>query len=140
MWRLLHIRRPEDPNGDAREPSSWPPTAAAASAPAGDAAVPWDSIPTTRHPPHRSTTGATRLMTAKPTPVVDEQAMAEREAAFSRPETIVGKSLCDLSEPALQEGAACRVTVAAGSTPPILSFIRGPGFRKPEEQQAMSAR
>ena len=42
---------------------------------------------------------------------------------WSRPETIVGKSLCDLSDQALRESAKMSSAVS-GSTPPILSFIR----------------
>ena len=41
------------------------------------------------------------------------------------PETIVGKSLCDMSETAMVESQTVAIApVIAGSTPPILSFMR----------------
>ena len=41
------------------------------------------------------------------------------------PEMIVGKSLCDMSETAMAESHTVAIApVIAGSTPPILSFMR----------------
>lgn len=50
--------------------------------------------------------------------------VVQDEPAATQPEMIGGKRLCDLSE--LRRALSADYTVAAGSTPPILSFIRAP--------------
>lgn len=126
MWRLLQVRRGDEADGaktsaveqkadlpkPLQAPPAWPYEAAARRAPTAQAD--WFQRPIDL----RQMTGGGASI---PKPAAAE--VNENHHEWSKPVTIVGKSLCDMSDQALEEGAKLSST-KPGSTPPILSFIR----------------